>query len=122
MIRSNGMEMFNNGRPELGGGNTDVVTVLTNLYWEGRRHVDLMFHGIFAEEGGHNPFKSQSEFAKVLDQIATLEKQGMIRVVDYSMAHFGPSRFARVLDFVEWARNKVRRVWFRCVYAKIRRA
>lgn len=118
LIRSEGVEMFNNGRPNFGGvESADAVSKkLCESFYEGRRHVDLMFHGIVAREGGFTPFANELTFENVLKTVMNLEKRGKIRVVPYRSAHFGPSTYGMVFDGCEWFLKKIRRVIFRAIY------
>ena len=110
MIASCGMKMFNNWRPGIGGDNAkDVEPVLLRLYREGRRHIDLMFHGIVAREGGHNAFADESEFKGVLEVLKHLENLGVIKIVPYAKARRG------------YLLTKARRVVFRLFPAVVRR-
>ena len=117
LIRAEGVEMFNNWRPGFGGdAAADAVTKsLCKLYYEGRRHIDLMFHGIVVREGGYKPFADESVFEEILKTVMNLEKRGKIRVVPYRSAHFGPSSCDLMLDGCEWFFKKCRRVIFRLV-------
>lgn len=118
LIRLNKVEMFNNQRPGFGTGATprDVTRLLCRNYYEGRPHVDLMFHGIVEREGGHRPFRDEEEFEAILKGLKALEEAGKIRVEPYATAHRGYTRFGFFVDRWSWLRNKVRRVWFRLCF------
>lgn len=116
LIRAEGVEMFNNWRSGADVGRGDLIKLLCRLYYEGRRHIDLMYHGIVAREGGHKPFADESAFEDNLKTIADLERHGLIRVIPYRMAHHGPSRINAVLDRWEWFLKKIRRVAFRLLF------
>lgn len=119
LIRAEGVEMFNNWRPGFGGEESAeaVIKELMRLYYEGRRHVDLMFHGIVSREGGYKPFADEDVFERILVAVSDFEKSGKIRVVAYRAAHFWPSRFAKFYDSLEWFEKKIRRFvyfyWYR---------
>lgn len=110
--------MFNNWRPGFGGKEAaEVVTKdLCRYYYQGRRHVDLMFHGIVAREGGHRPFADEKVFEDILKAVASLSHDRRIKVVPYHVAHFGPSRFVRCLDWGTWLLNKAKRVIFKLIF------
>ena len=116
LIHANKMEMINNGRPDIGRSNIKVVPLLCGLYHEGRRHVDLMFHGIVASEGGYNAFEKLEDFEAILKALKRLETKRKIRVISYSQGHHGFSVGSLWLDRLEWVLNKTRRValrlWF----------
>lgn len=118
LIRVEGVEMFNNWRPGFGGEEAaEMVTKdLCRYYYQGRRHVDLMFHGIVAREGGHRPFADEKVFEDILKAVASLAHDGRIKVVPYHVAHFGPSRFVRCLDWGTWLLNKAKRVIFKLIF------
>ena len=121
LIRAEGVEMFNNGRPGFRGkevlaekeASESIVRLLCRLCYEGRRHVDLMFHGIVAREGGYEPYADETVFEAVLRVVSQLEKVGKVRVVPYHEAHHGSSLLADLLDLRDWFLNKLRRVCFR---------
>lgn len=118
LIRAEGVEMFNNWRPGFGGDVAvdAVAKSLCKLYYEGRLHIDLMFHGIVSREGGHNPFADEREFEAILKTVVRLEDRAKIKVVPYYVAHHGQSHVNALLDCREWLRNKVRRVMFRLCF------
>ena len=102
VIHAYGMKMFNNWRSNIGGDNAkDCEGIILQHYRDGRRHIDLMFHGIVAREGGHKPFADEAEFEGVLMAIKKLEDKVLVRVVPYSKARRG------------YLLTKARRVLFR---------
>lgn len=118
LIRAEGVEMFNNWRPGFGGDAAvdAVAKSLCKLYYEGRRHIDLMFHGIVESEGGHRPFVDESVFEEILKTVMDLEMRGKVYVVPYCHSHHGPSIFEMLLDISEWFLNKFRRVVYKLIF------
>ena len=114
LIRAEGVEMFNNWRPGFGGDEAAVAVaqMLRQAYQQGRWHIDLMFHGIVAREGGYKPFSNEGEFEEILKVVFNMVSGGRIRVVSYRTAHFGPSPFAAIFDLVDCVGKKIRRIAF----------
>lgn len=72
-------------RHNFGAGNEDKVKDVVGQWQQwGRTRLDILHHGITAKGGGWRPFKDQAEFARHLDLIAELEKEGKVVVTDYS--------------------------------------
>lgn len=49
-----------------------------------RRGADLLFHGTSPTSGGWNPLKGTNDFERILEELATRERKGEIRVVPYA--------------------------------------
>ena len=72
-------------RYNFGEGNEDKVgEVVTQRLASVTKRLDILHHGITAKGGGWRPFKDKAEFARHLDLIAELEKEGKVVVTDYS--------------------------------------
>ena len=117
-VRKHGMEPFscarlNFGEPGHMGYYGTITDYLTQEYRFGRRHVDIMIHGITREEGGWRPFEDTVAFCAFLDEIVALERKGMIRVVPYSKAHGGSGFFGRLKNFMLCVETKARRMVFK---------
>ena len=56
--------------------------------------------------GGYNPFRDESTFIQLLDELKRLENDGHIRVIPYCQAHFPGDVII----------NKIRRVLFRLYF------
>ena len=83
------------------------------LQREGRRHVDLMFHGIVCAEGGADPFENEEAFERVLASVDDLSRKGFVRVVPYAVAHRSVWGVGALADFDVWLKNKIRRIVFK---------
>lgn len=91
-VRAHGMALVNCDRLDFGGEPipglpSDVAAYLIDRYLHGDAHVDLSVHGVTAESGGWRPFADMEAFEYFLDEIAELERRGIVRVVDYAAAH-----------------------------------
>ena len=85
LCREAGLRQMNVGRHNFGTESQDsVVEVLTDAVSKGRRRLDLLHHGVTkGPYGGWSPFDDRVSFARHLDRIAELERQGVVRVTDY---------------------------------------
>lgn len=111
LIHDEHVEMFNNVRLELGTGDVNrVVDLLFDWYYWGRSHVDLMFHGIVAREGGFRPFADEAEFESVLATLKRLEEQGKIKVVPYSKSHKFFPVFPEIRECIDYRKRRMRHI------------
>ena len=84
ICREEGLEQMLPVRRNFGGDNCgDVVKVVDEFIARGEKRLDILHHGITAKGGGWKPFKDREEFARHLDQIAAMEREGKIVVTDY---------------------------------------
>lgn len=85
ICREEGMEQMLGCRHNFGAGNEDQVKAVVGQWRQwGRTRLDILHHGITAAGGGWCPFKDKEEFARHLDLIAELEKEGRVVVTDYA--------------------------------------
>jgi len=120
-IREHGMELFNCSRVDCGGrtvGGPDgpMAKFLRRKYYAGCGHLDLMVHGIGAKFGGWNPFVDVESFRSFLDEIASVEKEGLIRVVKYADSHWHRSFLSPALYFADRVVGRIRREIFTRIY------
>ena len=84
ICREEGLRQMLDGRHNFGAGNEDSVgDVVERRLSAGKRHLDILHHGVTAAGGGWRPFKDRASFARHLDRIARLEKEGKVIVTDY---------------------------------------
>ena len=84
ICREEGLEQMSPVRRNFGeGSDGKVVDVVEDFIRRGEKRLDILHHGITAKGGGWKPFKDRAEFARHLDHIARLEKEGKVIVTDY---------------------------------------
>ena len=84
ICREEGLRQMLLCRHNFGEGCEDAVAeVVAQVTAAGNRRLDILHHGITAAGGGWRPFKDRASFARHLDSIARLEKEGKVIVTDY---------------------------------------
>ena len=85
ICREEGLVQMEAPRRNFGMGSCGrVVEVVRDFIGRGERRLDILHHGISAaEHGGWRPFANREEFARHLDLIAGLEREGRVIVTDY---------------------------------------
>ena len=88
LCREANLRQMNVARYNFGSNNCDRVAALVEeLTAKGMRRADFLHHGIAANEhGGWCPFLTRESFARHLDAIAALEREGRVIVTDYDGA------------------------------------
>ena len=85
LCREVGLIQMSGNRYNFGEGNEEGVrAVIEARLAKGAKFLDILHHGVSAaDHGGWRPFRNRETFAKHLDAIATLEKEGKVVVTDY---------------------------------------
>ena len=84
ICREEGLRQMLQCRENYGKGNEDEVGEdIVGAISSGRRRLDILHHGITASGGGWLPFADRAAFARHLDTIARLEREGKVIVTDY---------------------------------------
>lgn len=85
LCREVGLIQMSGNRYNFGEGNEEGVRpVIEERLAKGAKFLDILHHGVSAaDHGGWRPFKNRDTFAKHLDAIAALEKEGKVVVTDY---------------------------------------
>ena len=84
ICREEGLRQMLHCRENFGKGNeNEVEEDITRAISSGRRRLDILHHGITAAGGGWLPFADRAAFARHLDTIARLEREGKVIVTDY---------------------------------------
>ena len=88
LCREANLRQMNVARYNFGSNNCDrAATLVEELTAKGIRRADFLHHGIAANEhGGWCPFLTRESFARHLDAIAALEREGRVIVTDYDGA------------------------------------
>lgn len=85
LCREEGLREMIGGRMNFGQGTEGRTRgFLSTRIAQGARRIDILHHGIAADgRGGWHPFRDRAAFARHLDDIAAMEREGAIVVTDY---------------------------------------
>ena len=84
ICREEGLRQMSPLRRNFGKGDENRVReTVKGLIAKGESRIDILHHGISPKGGGWNPFCSEEAFARHLDEIAALEREGKVIVTDY---------------------------------------
>ena len=85
ICRELGLVLMYYGRHNFGADTANGVCAdVADVRSRGLKRIDILHHGVSAvDHGGWRPFRDRASFARHLDDIASMEGQGVLRVTDY---------------------------------------